>query len=65
MGLMARRADFTFTFVFEMYYDKNKVNKDLVVVQAQSFPLNISRHLIIIVEQLLILTNQVISILLI
>ena len=58
-----------YTFVFEMYYDKNKVNKDLVVVEAQSVPLNISkiplRHLIIIVEQLLILTNQVISILLI
>ena len=27
-----------------MYYDKNKVNKDLVVVEAQSVPLNISKN---------------------
>ena len=27
-----------------MYYDKNKVNKDSVVVEAQSFPLNISKN---------------------
>ena len=33
-----------YTFVFEMYYDKNKVNKDLVVVEAQSVPLNISKN---------------------
>ena len=32
-----------YTFVFEMYYDKNKVNKDLVVVEAQSVPLYISQ----------------------
>ena len=32
-----------YTFVFEMYYDKNKVNKELVVVEAQSVPLNISK----------------------
>ena len=30
-----------YTFVFEMYYNKNKVNKELVVVEAQSVPLNI------------------------
>ena len=33
-----------YTFVFEMYYDKNKVNKELVVVEAQSVPLNISKN---------------------
>ena len=33
-----------YTFVFEMYYHKNKVNKDLVVVEAQSVPLNISKN---------------------
>ena len=33
-----------YTFVFEMYYDKNKVNKYLVVVEAQSVPLNISKN---------------------
>ena len=33
-----------YTFVFEMYYDKNKVNKDLVAVEAQSVPLNISKN---------------------
>ena len=33
-----------YTFVFEMYYDKNKVNKDLVVVEAQSVQLNISKN---------------------
>ena len=33
-----------YTFVFEMYYDKNKVNKDLVVVEAQSVPLNIFKN---------------------
>ena len=33
-----------YTFVFEKYYDKTKVNKDLVVVEAQSVPLNISKN---------------------
>ena len=33
-----------YTFVFEMYYDKNKVNKELVVVETQSVPLNISKN---------------------
>ena len=33
-----------YTFVFEMYYDENKVNKDLVVVEAHSVPLNISKN---------------------
>ena len=33
-----------YTFVFEMYYDKNKVNKDLVVVEAQSVALYISKN---------------------
>ena len=33
-----------YTFVFEMYYDKNKVNKDLVVVETQSVPLNITKN---------------------
>ena len=33
-----------YTFVFEMYYDKNKVNKELVVVEAQTVPLNISKN---------------------
>ena len=33
-----------YTFVFEMYYDKNKVNKELVVVEAQSVPPNISKN---------------------
>ena len=32
-----------YTFVFEMYYDKNKVNKELVVEEVQSVPLNISK----------------------
>ena len=33
-----------YTFVFELYYDKNKVKKKLVVVEAQSVPLNISKN---------------------
>ena len=45
MGIDLKPLDLgEYTFVFEMYYDKNKVNKDLVVVEAQSVPLNISKN---------------------
>ena len=33
-----------FTLVFEMYYDKSKIDKDEVVVDALSGSLNVSRH---------------------
>ena len=33
-----------FTLVFEMYYDKSKIDKDEVVVDALSSSLNVSRH---------------------
>ena len=33
-----------FTLVFEMYYDKSKIDKDRVVVDALSGSLNVSRH---------------------
>ena len=45
MGIDLKPLDLgEYTFVFEMYYDKNKVNQDLVVVEAQSVPLNISKN---------------------
>ena len=44
LGIVLKPLDLgEYTFVFEMYYDKNKANKDLVVVEAQAVPLNISK----------------------
>ena len=45
LGIDLKQLDLgEYTFVFEMYYDKNNVNKDLVVVEAQSVPLNMSKN---------------------
>ena len=45
LGIDLKQLDLgEYTFVFEMCYDKNNVNKELVVVEAQSVPLNISNN---------------------